>query len=186
MNFEAVMINSGQPLLVRIVRELSDGVGSAFEKVSGLAASPSSSCLRAKSRDSNPDGLFVSLPSHPSLIRSICQGVSEVFSADHTEPPSAPAEGVSRFGPLVAVTEEALPMRLFKAAQSAFSQIDERSEFEQDVTTVERGYADLPFLRETAAPPFPVRLAREAAEAARTFASDPATFIRGLAAGGEA
>jgi periplasmic protein TonB len=185
MNFEAVMISSGQPLLVRIVREVSDGVGSAFEKVSGFAASPYSSCLRAKSRDNNPDGLFVSLPSYPSLIRSICQGVSEIFSVDHAEPPSEPAEVVSRFGLLVTATEEALPMRLIKAAQLAFSQIDERSEFKQDATTGERAYADLPFLRETAALQFPVRLAREAAEAARTFASDPVTFIRGLAAGGE-
>lgn len=185
MNFEAVMISSGQPLLVRIVREVLDRIDNVFQKVGELDATLRPSYLKTKRRDDNPDSLFASLPSYPSLIRSICQGVSEIFSVDHTEPPSEPAEVVSRFGLLITVTEEALPVRLFKAAQLAFSQIDERSEFEQDAATGERAYADLPFLRETAALRFPVRLAREAAEAARRFASDPVAFIRGLAAGGE-
>ncbi|HTG17575.1 MAG TPA: TonB family protein [Blastocatellia bacterium] len=81
-------------------------------------------------------------------------------------------------------------MRLFKVAQFAFSQIarasntHERSEFQQDAATGDQAYADLAFLRETAALRFPVRLAREAAEAARTVASDPVAFINALAGGG--
>jgi protein TonB len=185
MNFEAVMISSGQPLLVRIVREVSDRIDNVFQKVGELDATLRPSYLKTKRSDDNSDGLFVGLPSPPSLLRSIGQGVSELFSADQAAPSSEPAEGVSHFGLLVSATEEALPVRLFKAAQLAFSQIDEQSEFEQDATTGEQAYADLLFLREPAAPPFPVRLAREAAETARTFASDPVAFIRGLAAGGE-
>ncbi len=190
MNFEGVMISSEQPLLVRIVYEVSDRVGNVFEKARCFAATPRLSCLRTKSSDDNPDGLFSSLPSYPSLIRRIRQEASEIFSVDHAESPSVQAEVVSRFGFLVTVTEEALPMRLCKVAQFAFSQIawglntQERSEFEQDATTGERAYADLPFLRETDALRFPLRLAREAAEAARTFASDPVAFIKALAGGG--
>jgi protein TonB len=190
MNFEAVMISSEPPLLVRIVYEVLDRVGNAFEKVRYFAATPRSSCLRTKSSDDNPDGLFSSLASYPSLIRRIRQEASEIFSVDHAEPPSVQAEVVSRFGFLVTVTEEALPMRLFKAAQFAFSRIargsntHERSEFEQDATTGERAYADLPFLKETDALLFPLRLARETTEAARTFASDPVAFIKTLAGGG--
>jgi protein TonB len=107
--------------------------------------------------------------------------VSDIFSAGHAELPSVQAEVVSRF--LVDVTEEALPMRLFKAAKFAFSQIDERSEIQRDAATGEQAYADLAFLRETAALLFPMRLAREAAEAARTFASDPMGFIKALPEG---
>jgi len=190
MNFDAVMISSEQPLFVRIVYELSDRVGNAFEKLRYFAATPGLSCLRTKRSDENPDGLFSSLPSYPSLIRRIRREASEIFSVDHAEPPSVQTEVVSRFGFLVTVTEEALPMRLFKAAQFAFSRIargsntHERSELEQAATTSERAYADLPFLRETDALRFPLRLAREAAEAARTFASDPVAFIKTLAGGG--
>ena len=190
MNFEAVMISSEQPLLVRIVYEVSDRVGNAFEKVRYSAATPRLSCLKTKSSDDNPDGLFSSLPSYPSLIRRIRQEASDIFSAGHAESPSVQAEVVSRFGFLVTVTEEALPMRLFKVAQFAFTQIargsntHERSEFQRDAATVEQAYADLAFLRQTAALRFPVRLAREAAEAARTFASDPVAFIKALAGGG--
>jgi protein TonB len=190
MNFEAVMISSEQPLLVRIVYEVSDRVGNAFENARSFAATPRLSCLKTKSSDDNPNGLFSSLPSYPSLIRRIRQEASEIFSAGHAESPSVQAEVVSRFGFLVTVTEEALPMRLFKVAQFAFSQIargsntHERSEFQRDAATVEQAYADLAFLRETAALRFPVRLAREAAEAARTFASDPVAFINALAGGG--
>lgn len=183
MNFEAVMFSSGPPLLVRIVREVSDRIGNVFERVGDFDATPRLSRLTTQSRDDKPDGLFSSLPSGTSLIKRMYQEARDMLSDDHAEPPSAPAEVVSRFGLLVSVTEEALPMRLFKAAQFAFSQIDEQSEFEQDATTGERAYADLPFLRETTALRFPVRLAREAAEAARRFASDPVAFIRGLAAG---
>jgi periplasmic protein TonB len=189
MNFEAVMMSSEQPLLVRIVYEVSDRIGNAFENVRYFAATPRLSCLRTKSSDDNPDGLFSSLPSYPSLIRSIRQEVGEVFSAGHAASPSVQAEVVSRFGFLVTVTEEALPMRLFKVAQFVFSQIargintNERSEFQRDAATGEQSYADLAFLRETAGLRFPVRLAREAAEAARTFASDPVAFIKTLSAG---
>ena len=190
MNFDAVMISSEQPLLVRIVYEVSDRVCNAFEKLRYFAATPRLSRVRTKSSDYHPDGLFSSLPSYPSLIRRIRREASEIFSVDHAEPPSVQAEVVSRFGFLVTVTEEALPMRLFKLAQFAFSQISrglntqERSEFEQDATTDERAYVDLPFLRETDGLRFPLRLAREAAEAARTFASDPAAFVKTLAGGG--
>lgn len=190
MNFEAVMISSERPLLVRIVYEVSDRVGNAFDNVRYFPATPRLSRLKTKSTDNNPNGLFPSLPSYPSLIRRIRQEASEIFSAGHDKPPSAQAEVVSRFGFLVTVTEEALPMRLFKAAQLAFSQIawglntQERSEFEQDATTGEGAYADLPFLIETDALRFPLRLAREATEAARTFASDPLAFIKTLAGGG--
>jgi hypothetical protein len=38
MNFDAVMISSEQPLLVRIVYEVSDRVGNAFEKLRYFAA----------------------------------------------------------------------------------------------------------------------------------------------------
>lgn len=178
MNFDAVMINSAQPLLVRIVDEVSDRVGNALEKVRCFAATQSLSCLRAERSDDNTDGLFSSLPSYPSLISRIRQEASELFSIDHAEPPPAQAEVDSRFGFLVTATEEALPMRLFKAAKFAFSRIDERSEFEQGATTGEQAYADFAFLRETAALPFPVRLAREVAETVRTFASDPVAFIK--------
>jgi protein TonB len=190
MNFEAVMMSSEQPLLVRIVYEVSDRIGNVFEKARCFAATPRLSSLKRKSSDDNPDGLFSRLPSYPSLIRRIRQEASEIFSVDHAEPPSVQAEVVSRFGFLVTVTEEALPMRLFKVAQFAFSQIarasntHERSEFQRDAATGEQAYADLAFLRETAALRFPVRLAREAAEAARTFASDPVAFINALAGGG--
>ncbi len=190
MNFDAVMINSAQPLLVRIAHELSDRVGNALEKVRCFAATQSLSCLRTQSSDDNPDGLFSSLPSYPSLIRSICQEASELFSVDHAESPSEPAEVVSRFGFLFTATEEALPARLLKAARFAFSQIargsntHKRSGFEQDAATGEQAYADLAFLRGTGAPPFPVRLAREVTATARTFASDPVAFIKALAAGG--
>ena len=190
MNFEAVMISSAQPLLVRIVYEVSDRVGNAFENVRSFAATPRLSCLKTKSSDNNPNGLFSSLPSYPSLIRRIRQEASEIFSAGHAESPSVQAEVVSRFGFLVTVTEEALPMRLFKVAQFAFSQIarasntHERFEFQRDAATGEQAYADLAFLRENVALRFPVRLAREAAEAARTFASDPVAFINALAGGG--
>ena len=189
MNFEAVMISSEQPLLVRIVCEVSDCVGKAFENVEYFPATPRLSRLKTKSTDDNPNGLFSSLPSYPSLIRRIRQGASEIFSAGYAEPPSVQAEVVSRFGFLVTVTEEALPMRLFKAAQLAFSQsawglnTQERSEFEQDATTGEGAYADLPFLIEPDALRFPLRLAREATEAARTFASNPLEFIKTLAGG---
>ena len=189
MNFEAVMISSEPPLLARIVYEVSDRVGNAFEKLRYFAATPRLSGLRTKSSDDNPDGLFSSLPSYPSLIRRIRQEAGEIFSVDHAEP-SVQAEVVSRFGFLVTVTEEALPTRLFKAAQFAFNRIawgsntHERSEFEQDAAKGERAYADLPFLKETDALRFPLKLAREAAEAARTFASNPVTFIKTLAGGG--
>ena len=189
MNFEAVMISSGQPLLVRIVYEVSDRVGNLFQKVRCFGATPRMSCLRTKSSDYNPDGLF-SRPSYPSLIRRIRQEASEIFSVDHAEPPSVQAEVVSRFGFLVTLTEEALPSRLFKTAQFAFSQIayglntQERSAFEPEATSGERAYADLPFLRETDALRFPLRLAREATEAARTFASDPVAFVKTLTEGG--
>jgi len=183
MNFEAVMISSEQPLLLRIVYEVSDRVGNAFERVRYIAATPRLSRLRTESIDDKPDGLFSSLPSDSSLIRRIRQEVSDIFSAGHAELPSVQAEVVSRVAFLVTATEEALPMRLFKAAKSAFSQIDERSEFQRDAATGEQAYADLAFLRETAALRFPVRLAREAAEAARTFASDPVAFIKALPEG---
>jgi protein TonB len=183
MNFEAVMISSEPPLLVRIVYEVSDRVGNALESVRYFAATPRLSRLRTRSSDDNPDGLFSCLPSDSSLIRRIRQEVSEIFSAGHAEPTSVQAEVVSRFAFLVTITEEALPMRLFKAARSAFRQIDERSEFQGDAETGEQPYADLAFLRETAAPRFPVRLAREAAETARTFVSDPVAFIKALAGG---
>jgi periplasmic protein TonB len=139
MNFEAVMISSEQPLLARIVREVSDRIGNVFERVGDFDAEP--------------------------------------------------AEDDSGFGFIVTATEEALPMRLFKVAQVAFSQIasssntHERSEVEQDAATGEQAYADLAFLRQTDALRFPVRLAQEAAEAARTFASDPVAFIKALAGG---
>ena len=190
MNFEAVMISTEQPLLVRIVYEVSDRVGNAFENVRYFAATPRSSWLKTKSSDDNPNGLFSSLPSYPSLIRRIRQEASEIFSVDHAESASVQAEVISRFGFLVTVTEETLPMRLFKVAQFAFSQIargsstHERSEFQGDAATGEQAYADLAFLRQTAALRFPVRLAREAAETARTFASDPVAFINALAGGG--
>jgi protein TonB len=183
MNFEAVMISSEPPLLVRIVYEVSDRVGNAFERVRYLSATPRLSRLRTRSTDDNPDGLFLSLPSDSSLIRRIRQEVSDIFSAGQAELPSVQAEVLSRFAFLVDVTEEALPMRLFKAAKFAFSQIDERSEIQRDAETGEQAYADLAFLRETAALLFPLRLAREAAEAARTFASDPMGFIRALPEG---
>lgn len=189
MNFEAIIISGEQPLLVRIVYEVSDRVGSAFENVRYFGATRRLSCLKTKSSDDNTNGLFSSLPSYPSLIRRIRQEASEIFSVDHAEQPSVQAEVVSRFGFLVTVTEEALPMRLFKVAQFAFSQIardsntHERSEFQQDAATGEHAYADLAFLRETAALRFPVRLAREAAEAARTFVSNPLAFINALAEG---
>jgi TonB family protein len=183
MNFEAVMISSKQPLLVRIAYELSDRVGNAFEKARCSSATPCLSCLKTKRSDANPDGLSSSLPSYASLIRRICLGVSDLFSVDHAQPPSEPAEVDSRFGPLVTASEEALPMRLFKAAQFAFNRIDERSEFEQDAATGEQAYADLAFLRQTAALRFPARLARELAEAARTFVSDPVAFIKALVGG---
>lgn len=190
MNFEAVMISSKQPLLVRIVYEVSDRVGNAFENVRYFAATPRLSCLKTKSSDDNPNGLFSNLPSNPSLIRRIRQEASEVFSVDNAEPPSVQAAVVSRFGFLVTVTEEALPMRLFKVAQFALSQnargssTNERTEFQPDAAIGEQAYADLAFLRETAVLRFPVRLAREAAEASRTFASDPLAFINALAGGG--
>ena len=190
MNFDAVMISSEQPLLVRIVYEVADRVGNVFESVRYFAATPRLSCLKTQSSDDNPNGLFSSLPSYPSLIRRIRQEASEIFSVDHAEPSSAQAEVVSCFGFLLTSTEEALAMRLFKVAQFAFSQIargsntHERSEFQRDAATGEQAYADLAFLRETAALRFPVRLAREAAEAARTFASDPVAFINALAGGG--
>ena len=183
MNFEAVMISSEPPLLVRIVYEVSDRVGNALESVRYFAATPRLSRLRTRSSDDNPDGLFSSLPSDSSLIRRIRQEVSDIFSAGHVELPSVQAEGVSRFAFLVTSTEEALPMRLLKATKSAFSQSDERSEFQRDAATGEQAYADLAFLRETAALRFPMRLAREAAEAARTFASDPMAFIKALPEG---
>jgi protein TonB len=183
MNFEAVMISSEPPLLVRIVYEVSDRVRNAFERVRYFAATPRLSRLRTRSSDDNPDGLFSSLSSDSSLIRRIRQEASEIFSAGHAEPPSVQAEVVSRFAFLVDVNEEALPMRLFRAAKFAFSQIDERSEFHGDAATGEQAYADLAFLRETSALLFPMRLAREAAEAARTFASDPMAFIKALPEG---
>jgi|GEM_PF-932899 len=187
MDFEAVMISSGPPLLVRIAREVSDRVGNAFERVGDFDATPRLSRLTTQSSDDKPDGLFSSLPSGTSLIKRMYQEARDILSDDHAEPPSAPAEVVSRFGLLVTVTEEALPMRLFKAAQFAFSQIargsntHERFKAEQDAATGEQVYGDLPFLRQTTALRFPVRLAREVAEVARTFASDPVAFIRGLA-----
>ncbi|HXU37024.1 MAG TPA: TonB family protein [Blastocatellia bacterium] len=183
MNFEAVMISSEPPLLVRIVYEVSDRVGNAIERVRYLPAAPRLSRLRTRSTDDNPDGLFSSLPSDSSLIRRIRREVSDIFSAGHAEPASVQAEVVRRLAFLVAATEEALPMRLFKAAKFAFTQIDERSEFQRDAATGEQAYADLAFLRETAALLFPMRLAREAAEAARTFASDPMGFIKALPEG---
>jgi len=183
MNFEAVMISSEPPLLVRIVYEVSDRIGNAFERVRYLPATPRLSRLRTRSSHDNLDGLFSSLPSDSSLIRRIRQEVSDIFSAGHAELPSVQAEVVSRFAFLVNVTEEALPMRLFKAAKFAFSRIDERSEFQRDAATGDQAYADLAFLRETAALLFPMRLAREAAEAARTFVSDPMGFIKALPEG---
>jgi len=183
MNFEAVMISSEPPLLVRIVYEVSDRIGNAFERVRYLPATPRLSRLRTRSSHDNLDGLFSSLPSDSSLIRRIRQEVSDIFSAGHAELPSVQAEVVSRFAFLVNVTEEALPMRLFKAAKFAFSRIDERSGIQRDAATGEQAYADLAFLRETAALLFPMRLAREAAEAARTFVSDPMGFIKALPEG---
>lgn len=190
MNFEAVMMSSEQPLLVRIVYEVSDRVGHVFEKVRCFATTPCMSCLRTKSSGYHPDGIFSSLPSYPSLISRIREEASELFSVDHAELPSVQAEAVGRFGFLITITEEGLPMRLFKTARFAYSQIalgwntHERIELEQNATTGERAYADLPFLRETDALRFPLRLAREATEAARTFASDPVAFIKTLAGGG--
>jgi hypothetical protein len=137
MNFETVMISSEPPLLVRIVYEVSDRVGNAFGRVRYFGATPRLSCLKTKSSDDNPDGLFLSLPSDSSLIRRIRQEVSDIFSAGHVELPSVQAEGVSRFAFLVTSTEEALPMRLLKATKSAFSQSDERSEFQRDAATGE-------------------------------------------------
>jgi periplasmic protein TonB len=185
MNFEAVMISSEPPLLVRIAHEVSDLIGNVSERVGHFNTTSRLSWLTTQSSDNNPDGLFSSLPSDTPLIKRIYQEARDILSTDHAEPASVSAEDASHFGFLVLATEEAVPTRLFKAAQFAFRQIHERSEVEQDATTGEEAFADLAFLRSTAAPRFPVRLAREVAEAARTFASDPVAFIRGLAAGGE-
>ena len=185
MNFEAVMISSGPPLLVRIVREVSDRIGNVFEGVED--ATLRLSWLTMQSSDDKPDGLFSSLPSGTSLIRRMYQEARDLLSDDHADSASLPADVDSRFGFLVTAIEEALPMRLFKAAQFAFSQIGrasnthERSKAEQDAAIGKQAYADFRFLRQTGALRFPVRLAREVAEAARTFASDPVAFIRGLA-----
>ena len=190
MNFEAVMISSEQPVFVRIVREVSDRIGNVFERVRDFDATPRLSWVTTPGSDDNHDGLFSSLSSGTSLIRRMYQEARDILSGDHAEPASAPAEDDRRFAFFVTATEEALPMRLFKAAQFAFSQIargsitHERSEVEQDAATGEQAFADLAFLKQTAALPFPVRLAREAAEAARTFASDPVAFINALAGGG--
>jgi periplasmic protein TonB len=186
MNFEAVMISSEQPLLARIAREVSDRIGNVFERAGDFDATPHLSWRTTQSSHDNPDGLFSSVPLGTSLIRRMYQEARDILSDDHAEPASVPAEDDSRFGFLVTATEEALPMRLFKVAQFAFSQIargsitHERSEVEQGAATGEQAYADLAFLRQTAALPFPVRLAREAAEAARMFVSDPVAFIKAL------
>jgi protein TonB len=190
MNFEAVMISSGPPLLVRIVREVSDRIGNVFERAGDFDVNPRLSCLTTQSSDDKPDGLFSSLPSGTSLIKRMYREVRDILSDDHAESASVPADVDSRFGFLVTPTEEALPMRLFKAAQFAFSQIargsntHERFKVEQDAATGGQAYADLTFLRQTAAPRFRVRLAREVAEAARMFASHPVAFIRGFAGEG--
>ena len=185
MNFEAVMISSEPPLLVRICREVSDRIGNVFDKVGDFDATSRPSRLTTQRSGDNSDGLFSSLPPSASLLKRIYQEARDIFSGDHAVPALVLEEDASGFGFLVMATEEALPMRLFKAAQFAFRRIDERSEVEQDAATGKSAYADLRFLRQTAVLPFPVRLAREVAETARTFASDPGTFIRGLAKGGE-
>jgi len=187
MNFEAVMISSGRPLLVRIVREVSDRIGNLFERVGDFDATPPLSWLTTQSSDDKPQGLFSSLPSGTSLIKRMYQEARDLLSDDHADSASLRADVDSRFGFLGTAIEEALPMRLFKAAQFALSQIArgsntyEGSKAEQDAATADQAYADFRFLRQTAAPRFPVRLAREMAEAARTFASDPVAFIKGLA-----
>lgn len=181
MNFDAVIIRNQQPLIVRMLRELSDNIVHSLTKARCFVTTAGRSCFRTKRQDDHPEAMFRS-HRHASLIRRIrAEARDALFLSAEPSSQSDQMKAATNCGIAVAP----FPVRLFTVTRGGLGQsVDGRQMRsgvpEKNVAVKQKARGNLALFGENNTAPFHVRLARELTEAGRALLSDPVGFVTAI------